>query len=123
MEMNLIPDIQDVLTDPQAQRLYDALTDEYQTQYGPPTETAALIIRDICVMEQTKQQLLEDVRKRGVMEKVVNGRQSYWRENKSISAAKQLADQQRKHLAELKLTPASKKGQQLPLLDDDFESF
>lgn len=94
---------------PGAEALYDALCQEYENQYGPASDSAQQIIYDIVQMDITKQKLLDDIRDRGVVEEFRNGRQHFWRENKSIQAARALMDQQRRHLSELKLTQAGLK--------------
>lgn len=95
------------VTDPRAIGMFEALCDDYERQYGALSSGTLSIIADIAVMEQSKIRLNEHVAKNGVMEDFHNGRQRFWRENKAIQAARALAEQQRKHLNELKLTPAS----------------
>ena len=112
----------DSVTDEHAIALYDRLCTEYERQYGALPEGAQHIIGDVAVMEQTKRALYADVAQRGVTEHYRNGRQEFWRENKSIQAARALAEQQRKHLNELELTPASQKINP-EAVDDDFNSY
>lgn len=110
------------VTDERAIEMYDRLCGDYERQYGTLSEGAQSIIADIAVMEQTKRQLNADVKKRGAMEEFHNGKQHFWRENKAIQAARALAEQQRKHLNELKLTPASQRVDP-DSVDDDFNGF
>lgn len=110
------------VTDSRAIELYVRLCEEYEKQYGAISEGAQTIIGDIAVMEQTKRELNADVAKRGAMEEFKNGRQHFWRENKAIQAARALAEQQRKHLNELKLTPASQRADPANA-EDDFNSY
>ncbi|MDD3410333.1 MAG: P27 family phage terminase small subunit [Eubacteriales bacterium] len=110
------------VTDARAVEMYDKLCDDYERQYGALSEGAQSIIADIAVMEQQKRALNADVAERGAMEEFHNGRQHFWRENKAIQAARALAEQQRKHLNELKLTPASQSVNP-DTVNDDFNSF
>lgn len=105
-----------------AEGLYDALCTEYENQYGPTSDSTQMIVQDIVQMEVTKHKLLEDIKKRGVVEEFRNGRQHFWRENKSIQAARALMDQQRRHLGELKLTQAAMKFGP-DALQDEFTAF
>ncbi len=81
-----------------------------------------MLVADIATMEKLKQQLYEDIRKRGVVEDFRNGRQRMMRDNKSVQNVRMLMDQQRKHLAELRLTPNSRKAAPVSL-DDGFDDF
>lgn len=110
------------ITDETATALYDSLCTEFEKQYGAINGSAQHIIGDIAMMEQNKRKLYDDVRRRGVIVTVKNGRQEFTQQNKSIAAARGLAEQQRKLLNELKLTPASQKAD-ASALEDDFESF
>lgn len=95
--------------------LFDKLCEAVKGQPQGLTDAAFALIVDVCALEQTKQELLHDVRKRGVVEEYRNGRQVIKRPNKSVERAAKLMEQQRKHLAELGLTP--KKGKSVT--DDD----
>ena len=66
--------------------------------------------------------LLDDIASRGVGCERRNGRQVYWAENKSMSQLRAFSEQQRKHLAELKLTPCKRQAAAIEI-DDEFESF
>ena len=99
----------ELIEDDHARALYENLCAECEKVHGSLSLGAQSIIGDIAMMEQEKRRLYEDIAKRGVNEHVKNGKQNYYRENKSIPAARALADQQRRHLSELKLTPASQK--------------
>ena len=72
--------------------------------------------------EQIKQQLVDDNAKRGIGQERSNGRQKYWQENRSVAQVRAYAEQQRKHLSELRLTPNSRKAASV-LMDDDFADF
>lgn len=111
----------ELLTDESARALYESLIAECERVHGDVSLGAQQIIGDIAMMEQEKLRLYEDVAKRGVTERVRNGKQDFYRENKSITAARALADQQRRHLAELKLTPSSRKDEIVG--GDDFDTF
>ncbi|MEG1892239.1 MAG: hypothetical protein RR301_12535, partial [Clostridia bacterium] len=72
--------------------------------------------------EQIKQALLVDIKERGIGKERYNGRQTYWQENKSPAQLRAFAEQQRKHLSELRLTPNSRKAAPV-MIDDDFANF
>ncbi|MEG1891358.1 MAG: P27 family phage terminase small subunit [Clostridia bacterium] len=110
------------VTDAHAIEMYDGLCADYARQYGAVSNAAQSIIADVAVMEQTKRELNNDIEERGVMVTVYNGRQQFHQENKAIQAARALAEQQRKHLSELKLTPASQRVNP-DAAEDDFNSF
>lgn len=110
------------ITDPVAMKYYDRLCDACEQRPGGMTEQDQMLVADVAMMEQLKQQHYDDIRKRGIVEEWHNGRQRMTRENKSIQSAKTLMEQQRKHLAELRLTPSSKKAATVPV-DDEFDEF
>lgn len=111
----------ELLVDEGARALYESLCGECERVHGSVSLGAQNIIGDIAMMEQEKRRLYEDVAARGVNERVKNGKQDFYRENKSIAGARALADQQRRHLNELKLTPASQQAG--PPEGDDFDAF
>lgn len=98
------------ISDYRAVDLYDALCREYADMYGEVTRSAQHLIGDIATMEEQKLALNADIAKRGVTEEFRNGRQHFFRENKSIAVARMLTDQQRRLLNELKLTPSGRKA-------------
>ena len=112
----------ELITDEHARALYENLCAECARVHGALSLGAQSIVGDIAMMEQEKRRLYEDIAHRGINERVKNGKQDFYRENKSISAARALADQQRKHLNELKLTPASQKTGSASQ-GDSFEDF
>lgn len=107
---------------PVAAAMYDQLCKACEKRPEGLSDQDQMLIADIATMERMKQALYEDIRKRGVVEDWHNGRQRMKRENKSIQSSRMLMDQQRKHLAELRLTPNSRKAAQISL-DDGFDSF
>lgn len=83
----------------------------------------AIMIADIVRNEKLKEQLNADIAKRGLGEMARNGRQSYWRENKSVSQLMKLVDQQRRTMQALGLI-AKQKDQSMDNDDgDDFDDF
>lgn len=76
----------------------------------------AIMLADIVRGESLKEQLRADIAKRGMGEMAKNGRQTYWRENKSVATLMKLMDQQRRTLQALGLI-AKDKNQ--PVTDDD----
>ena len=122
MHMLQLTDAEAAMPDPTAAAMYDALCAACEKRPEGISDQDQMLIMDISAMEKMKQQLYEDIRQRGVVEDFRNGRQRLKRENKSIATARMLMEQQRKHLAELRLTPNSKKAVQISL-DDDFDQF
>lgn len=82
-----------------------------------------MIVDNIALLEQLKHQHLDDIKERGVVELFRNGTQEMYRENKSVDKILKIVEQQRKLLAELKLTPASDKKVVEAVTVDDFENF
>lgn len=83
----------------------------------------AIMIADIVRNEKLKEQLNADIAKRGLGEMARNGRQSYWRENKSVSQLMKLVDQQRRTMQALGLI-AKQKDQSADNNDGyDFDKF
>ena len=111
------------ITDPAAVELYDRLCAACETRAGGLTDPEQALVADVAMLEQLKRQLYEDIRQRGVVELFRNGRQHMMRENKSVSSAKAIMDQQRKHLAELRLTPNSQKSAMVAIPGDGFDEF
>lgn len=105
-----------------AQR-FDALADELGgLEVLRPQH--AILIADVVRNEDLKQQLREDISKRGLGEMARNGRQSYWRENKSVSMLMKLTDQQRRTMQALGLIAKQKDQPEDPDNDgDDFDNF
>ena len=99
------------ITDQKARRMYDRLCDACEKRVGGMTDP-----------DQMKQMLQEDIAKRGIGEERRNGRQTYWAENKSLAQLRAFCETQRKGMAELKLTPQSRKAETV-VVDDDFDSF
>ena len=97
---------------PEARALFENICAACEKRPGGMDDIAQSIAGDIAMMEEQKQRCDEDVAKRGVMVPWKNGRQTGIRENKCIQQARMLREQQRKHLHELRLTPASLKGQE-----------
>lgn len=108
--------------DPAAASMYDRLCAACAKRTEGLSDQDQMLIADIATMERLKQQLYADIRKRGVVEDFRNGRQRMMRDNKSVQHVRMLMDQQRRHLAELRLTPNSKKAASVPL-DDGFDDF
>ncbi len=115
----------DNLRDEKARTMYAALCDEYHHTHGVEEipDSSLALIRDICVMEQVKAKLLEEIDRRGPVEHVRNGRQEYWKPNGAIAEINRLSGSQRRNLAELKLTPASRKSAFDAPADDEFSGY
>lgn len=82
-----------------------------------------IIVNNMVLLEELKQQHLDDIKKRGVVEWFENGSQQMWRENKSVGNVLKIVEQQRKLQAELKLTPASDKRVTEVVVEDEFDNF
>ena len=102
--------------------MYESLCAACEKRPEGLSDQDQMMVADITTMEKLKQQLYDDIRKRGVVEDFRNGRQRMMRDNKSVQNVRMLMDQQRKHLAELRLTPNSRKAAQVSL-DDGFDDF
>ncbi len=110
------------IEDKKARKVYDTLCDACDQRSGGMTDADQMIVADIAYAEQIKGMLTEDIKERGIGKEVRNGRQTYWQDNKSLAHLRACCEQQRKQLAELRLTPAGRKAAQVEI-DDDFETF
>ena len=110
------------ITDPQARKMYNRLCDACERREDGMTDADQMLVADIAYAEQLKQLLIADVRERGIGQERSNGRQKYWQENKSPAQFRAYCEQQRKILAELRLTPAGRKAEKVDL-GDDFDDF
>ncbi|MEA4928577.1 MAG: hypothetical protein VB104_07865 [Candidatus Limiplasma sp.] len=73
---------------------YDGMCRERKRLTGQLTEHAELIIYNIAQIEESMEALREDIRKRGEVVQVVNGRQTYCQQNKSLYELTRLAVRQ-----------------------------
>ncbi len=110
------------ITDKRARHMYDRVCDACDRRPEGITDADQMLAADIAYAEQIKQMLMDDVAQRGIGQERYNGRQKYWQENKSLAQYRAFAEQQRKHLGELKLTPAKRQAAAVEI-DDEFESF
>lgn len=110
------------ITHPDAVRMYDDLCAACEMREGGMTDPDQMLVADIARAEQIKQALLDDIAARGIGQERSNGRQRYWAENKSVAQVRAFAEQQRKHLSELRLTPNSRKAVPV-MIDDEFAEF
>lgn len=112
----------DRITDEKARDVYDYLCDACEKRPDGMTDPDQMLVADIAFAEQIKGQLMDDIAKRGIGSERHNGRQTYYQDNKSVGQFRAYCDQQRKHLAELRLTPNGRKAANVPI-DDDFDNF
>ena len=105
-----------------ARAMYDRLCDGCDRRADGLTDADQMIVADICYEEQIKEMFQKDIAERGIGQERYNGRQKYWQDNKSIAQYRAYSDQQRKQLAELRLTPARRGAQQVTI-EDEFDSF
>lgn len=109
----------ETITDGRARAIYAQICATCEMREGGMTDPDQHLVADIAMAEQIKQQLIEDIAKRGIGKEVRNGRQIYWADNKSVAQLRAYSDQQRKLLAELRLTPNSRKAAAMNI-DDIF---
>lgn len=102
--------------------LYVSLCSACTGREGGMTDADQVLVADVARAEQIKKLLIEDIQKRGIGREYTNGRQRYYQENKSLAALRAQCEAQRKHLAELRLTPNSRKAQQAAI-EDEFAEF
>lgn len=110
------------IKDEKARQIYDMLCDACEKRPDGATEADQLMIRDVAYSEQVKGLLMADILARGIGQERYNGHQKYWQDNKSLANYRAFSETQRKQLAELKLTPNSRKAQAVEI-DDDFDRF
>ena len=110
------------ITHESAVEMYEKLCAACEQREGGMTDPDQMLVADIARAVQIKQQLLDDIAKRGIGQERSNGRQKYWQENRSVAQVRAYAEQQRKHLSELRLTPNSRKAASV-LMDDEFAEF
>ena len=111
------------IKDEKARCMYDMLCAACEQRKEGLTDPDQMLVADAAMAEQIKQRLMDDIAARGIGQERTNGRQRYWQENRSVAQLRSYADQQRKQLAELRLTPQSRKAEAIALKDDfdDFE--
>lgn len=108
--------------DPAEATQFDALAD----QLGGPDALRpqhAILIADLVRGERLKDKLQQDIEARGTGGIERNGRQTYWKENKSIGTLMKLMDQQRRTLQALGLITKIKDQPETEDDGDDFEAF
>lgn len=110
------------ITDEKARKVYEYLCDACDRRIGGITDADQMLVADYAYAEQVKGVLMDDIAKRGIGQERSNGRQKYWADNKSLAHLRSYCDQQRKQLAELRLTPNGRKAESVDL-DDEFDSF
>lgn len=112
------------ITDEKARNMYDYLCDACEKRPDGMTDPDQMLVADVAYLEQVKGQLAADITQRGIGREVRNGRQTYYQENKSVAQYRAHSDQQRKHLAELRLSPAGRKAASVQMSKKDgFDEF
>lgn len=113
-----------IIKDPEAKKMFKVVSGELEKE-GKLNDNTIMIVDNMVLLEQLKQQHFADIKERGVVELFINGSQEMFRENKSVDKILKIVEQQRKLQAELKLTPASDKKVTGAVSDngDDFEEF
>lgn len=110
------------ITSERAWDAYTRLEKAVCARAGTVDDPARLLIADYARYEALKEILLADISDRGLGREVNNYRQKYYKPNESIKELRSVTEQQRKLLNELRLTPASRKEEQIRL-DDGFSEF
>lgn len=110
------------ITDEKARAAYITLCDACDRRPDGLTDADQMLIRDYCCFEQIKLMAMADILTNGLGHERTNGRQRYYQENKNLALYRNYSDNQRKILAELKLTPATRKAASVDI-DDDFDKF
>lgn len=114
------------LTTDIAKKTYDSRCREWRAAHGGKLgEHAEITIYSIAALEDTKAALRADIEKRGAMETIHNGRQSFARPNKSIAELTRVMERQERISARLnreggKITSAG--GEEEAETLDDFDS-
>ncbi|MBN2909146.1 P27 family phage terminase small subunit [Polycladomyces sp. WAk] len=106
----------------EAKKLFQIITQELEKE-GNLNDRTMIIVDNMVLLEQLKQEHMDDIKERGVVELFKNGSQEMFRENKSVDKILKIVEQQRKLQAELKLTPASDKRIAEVVTVDEFEAF
>ena len=73
------------ITHESAVEMYEKLCAACEQREGGMTDPDQMLVADIARAEQIKQQLLDDIAKRGIGQERSNGRQKYWQENRSVA--------------------------------------
>ncbi|MEG1358368.1 MAG: hypothetical protein RSE23_01765 [Clostridia bacterium] len=97
---------------------------------GGMDDVAQGIAADIAMLEDTKIMYSDDIAKRGAVIPWHNGRQNGYKENPSMRGLTRTMEQQRKHLNELRLTPACQRQAKAATIEekprtpeDEFDEF
>lgn len=108
--------------DKNAADMFDRLAEELGG-VGALKPQQAIMLCDIVRNEGLKEKLRADIEKRGLGETARNGRQTYYRENKSVAALMKLMDQGRRSLQALGLIAKVKDQPDMTDDDGDFDAF
>lgn len=110
-----------IIKDREAKKLFEILVEELRIDANL-SERTIMLVDNIVLLEQLKQEHQRDIKERGTVELFENGSQKMWRENKSVDKILKIVEQQRKLQAELKLTPASDRKVSGPLPNGEGDS-
>lgn len=103
--------------------LYVEICGEVERVHGKPPSAAAIVqILDYVRLEQLKDRANEDIAQRGLGRMETNGRQRYWKDNKSAVLILKYMEQQRKILKGLGIGGADPMTEQDDSDVDDFDS-
>lgn len=116
--------IADLMENDQAVELYDRLCAVVEKRPEGMDDAAQHLVAQIAQLELMKSLAWEDIKKKGLRDPFRNGRQTVDRENRSVSTVQRCIESQRKLMAELRITPQSRRDSvQTSLLDDGFAGF
>ena len=113
------------ITDEKARAVYDFLCEACEKRPGGNgmEDADQMLVYSYARAEDIKQMCIDDIAQRGLGCERSNGRQRYWQENKAVGHERSSAEQQRKLLAELRLTPSARKAAPMSIDEGDFDSF
>ncbi len=110
MSENIRKTHREALQTEEARQLYTSMMREQKRKRGEVNDHIELIVYNICREEDIKQALDEDIRRRGAIVTVRNGKQTFTRQNKSIAEFARIADKQMRLSAKLGMTPGGEKN-------------
>ncbi len=110
---------EDLRTHP-ARLLYTRLCRERKRDFGALDGATETIIYNACVLEDTMAGLRADIKTRGEVETIVNGRQHFKRQNKSVYELARVAERQTRLLSRLNRAGPEAAGDEEPDGLDEF---
>lgn len=116
--------VAELMDNEQAIGLYDRLCECVLKRPEGMDDAAQHLIAQVAGLELMKALAWEDIKQKGLRDPFRNGRQTVDRENRSVGTVQRCIEAQRKLMAELRITPQSRRdAQQGSLFDDGFAGF